>query len=232
MGWWVNYNNKEWRGEKGREANGDGKKGNGREKREESKSDNRALVSWRKLKCRWLGILLSSHTSLPILKAPSLISLPSHFSLTSLFHFLSPHSSLLSLPSVPFYSLSCTPFCAPPSLSAPLGPPCSCLSLRSKLHVAVNSLPGGERRALRCGGSPRPEEGRSLSLDLITPPASGYDTLERDSHRRTSVRRKNHNVTWMSCRTHTAVEMIQIMTSATAGVSVHKCSLWMWISAT
>lgn len=34
-----------------------------------------------------LGILLSSHTSLPILKAPSLISLSSHFSLTFLFHF-------------------------------------------------------------------------------------------------------------------------------------------------
>lgn len=63
---------------------------------------------------------------------------------TFLFHFLSPHSSLLSFPSVPFYSLSCTPFCAPPSLSAPLFPLRSCLSLRSKLHGAMNSLPGNE----------------------------------------------------------------------------------------
>lgn len=129
--------------------------------REERKSDNRAVVSWRKLKCRGLGILLSSHTSLRILEAPSLISLSSHFSLTFLFH-PPPHSSLLSFPSVPFYSLSCTPFFATPSLSAPLFSPCSCLSLRSKLHVAMNSLPCNELSTPRSCSSPWPDEGRSL----------------------------------------------------------------------
>lgn len=74
----------------------------------EQRRDNRAVVSWRKLKCRWLGILLSSHSSPHILETLSLISLSSHFSLTLLLHFLSPCSSLLSSPSVPAYSPSCT----------------------------------------------------------------------------------------------------------------------------
>ena len=60
---------------------------------------------------------------------------------TFLFHFLSPHSPLLSFPSVPFYSLSCTPFCAALSLSALLFPPRSRLSLRSEQHMAMNSPP-------------------------------------------------------------------------------------------
>ena len=60
---------------------------------------------------------------------------------TFLFHFLSLHSPLLSFPSVPFYSLSCTPFWAALSLSALLFPPRSRLSLRSEQHVAMNSPP-------------------------------------------------------------------------------------------
>ncbi len=101
---------------------------------------------------------------------------------TFLFHFLSSHSSLLSFSSVPLYSLSCTPFCVPPSLSATLIPPCSCLSLRSKLHVAMNSLPGNELCTLRSSGNAWPEESRSLFLALITPPVPGYDTLEQGSY--------------------------------------------------
>lgn len=97
-------------------------------------------MSWRKLKCRWLGMLLSSLTSRPIPKAPSLISLSSHFSLCFFF---------ISFPPIPLVYLSLQfsfilylvlHSVHPHFLSAPLFPPCSCPSLRSKLHVAMNSL--------------------------------------------------------------------------------------------
>lgn len=187
--WRVNYKVKSDRekGKRVREADGDGKNGNGTGKRAESTTDNRALVSWRKLKCRWLGILLSLHTSLPFLKDASLILLSSYFSLTFLFQpFLSLYLSL-QFPFILYisYNILCTPI----FISTTLSRPCSCLSLRSKLHVAMNSLP--ELCTLRCSSNPWPEEGRSLYLDLITSPASGYDTLERDSHDCTLVKKNS-----------------------------------------
>lgn len=150
------------------------KKGNETKKREERRTDNRALVSWRKLNCRWLGILLSSHTSPPIPKALSLISLSSHFSLHFSFMFFPPIPLFYHSLQFPFI-VYLTPFSAPPSLSAPHFPPCSCLSLQSK-HVAMNS--GSELCTLRSHSNPWPEESRSLFLYFITPSASGYDTLE------------------------------------------------------
>lgn len=103
-------------------------------------TDNTALVSWSKLKCRWLSILLSSCASPSPVCNFSLFIFLSFFSIS----FLPIPLFYLSLQS-PFYILSRTPVCVPLSLSAPPHlPPCSCLSLLSKLQVAMNSLPGNE----------------------------------------------------------------------------------------
>lgn len=155
------------------------KKGNGTERRKK-RTGNRALVSWRKLKCRWLGILLSFHTSVPIPKAPSLISLASHFSLRFFF---------ISFPPIPLFYLSLQfPFIVYLVLHSVLPhlyQPHSFLSVLVYLsdpnYTGQWILSLAMSFTLKRSSNPWPEERSSLFLDLITPPASGYDTLEQSS---------------------------------------------------
>lgn len=85
------------------------------ENREKKRTpDNSAVVSWKKLKCRWLRILLSSPTCFSILEAPSLISF-FRLLFTFLRHFFLSIPLFYLPPQFPFMVyLTCTPSCAPP----------------------------------------------------------------------------------------------------------------------
>lgn len=133
-----------------------------------------------------LAVPLSCRTSLPALKAPSLISLFSHFSLMFLFSFPSPGPRRYLSPHFPFTVCICL---RPPPLSALLFP-------RRRLSLWSTLTCGSEFSPWRRASSPQEQQQSSAGGRRISSLISHCTFCLRLRHSRAGwkLRNRRHNV--------------------------------------